>query len=118
MDLHDDEDVLELALDVGDEGEGARLLEDDGDDVVADVALPRQLLAVVRGEGQEGGDVEHELVAHVVRVHAVQAGGVVWEGKKKVNNQLITHGLLSRSINQDAVRKIDVFFLILQLLYC
>lgn len=77
MGLNDDEDVLELALDVGDEGEGAGLLEDDRDDVVADVALARQLLPVVGRERQQGGDVEHDLVAHVLGVHAVQAGRVV-----------------------------------------
>ena len=67
------EDMLELALEVGYEGQGPGLLEDDGDDVVSDVALPGQLLAVVGGEGEEGGHVEHHLVARVLRVHRVQA---------------------------------------------
>ena len=73
----DDEDVLELRLEVGDEGERARILEDDGDDVVADVALARQLLPVVGREGQQRGDVEHHLVRPRLRVHRVQAGRVV-----------------------------------------
>lgn len=41
---NDDEDVLELRTDVlRREGQGARLLEDDGDDVVANVPLPQEL---------------------------------------------------------------------------
>jgi hypothetical protein len=38
-------------------------LKDNGDDVVADVALPLQLLRVRLDEGEEGGYVEHDLVA-------------------------------------------------------
>jgi hypothetical protein len=52
-------------------------LKDDGDDVVSDVSLPRQLLPVVGGVGQKRRDVEHDLVALVLRVHGVQPGGVV-----------------------------------------
>ena len=44
-------------------------LKDHRDDVVADVPLPGQLLAVVGGEGEQGRDVEHDLVALVLRVH-------------------------------------------------
>ena len=73
----DDEDVLELRLEVRDERERAWLLEDDGDDVVADVALARQLLPVVGREGQQRRHVEHDLVRARVRVHRVQAGRVV-----------------------------------------
>ena len=41
---HDDEDVLEVGADaLRGEGQRARLLEHDGDDVVANVALPQQL---------------------------------------------------------------------------
>ena len=36
--------------------------EDDVDDVVTDVSLPLHLLFVLRSEGEEGGDVEHDLV--------------------------------------------------------
>ena len=77
----DDEDVLELRLEVGDEGERARLLEDDGDDVVADVALARQLLAVVGREGEERRHVEHDLVGASVGVHRVEARRVICKGK-------------------------------------
>ena len=52
-------------------------LKDDGDDVVPDVSLSRQLLSVVGGVGQKRRDVEHDLVALVLRVHRVQPGGVV-----------------------------------------
>ena len=53
-------------------------LKDDGDDVVADVALPGQLLAIVRGEGEQGWDVEHDLVALVLCVDRVEPRRVVW----------------------------------------
>ena len=46
-------------------------------DVVADVALARQLLPVVGGEGQQRRHVEHDLVRARVRVHRVQAGRVI-----------------------------------------
>ena len=36
--------------------------EDDVDNVVTDVSLPLHLLFVLRSEGEEGGDVEHDLV--------------------------------------------------------
>ena len=36
--------------------------KDDVDDVVPDVSLPLHLLFVLRTEGEEGGDVEHDLV--------------------------------------------------------
>ena len=52
-------------------------LEDDGDDVVADVSLAGELLAVVGREGEEGGDVEHHLVVPLVGVHRVEARRVV-----------------------------------------
>ena len=83
----DDEDVLELRLEVGDEGERARLLEDDGDDVVADVALPRQLLPVVGREREQGGHVEHDLVSAGVRVHRVEASRVVLVAKAGLGKQ-------------------------------
>lgn len=44
MNLHDDEDVLEMGADgLWSEGHSARLLEHDRHDVVTDVALPQQL---------------------------------------------------------------------------
>ena len=82
MHADDDEHVLELGLEVGDKGQSAGLLEDEGDDVVADVTLTRQLLPVVGCVGQERGHVKHELVARVLGVDAVQARGVVWKGGK------------------------------------
>ncbi len=42
---------------------GVSVLKDNGHDVVADVTLPLQLLRVRLDERQEGGDVEHDLVA-------------------------------------------------------
>ena len=51
MGPHDDEDVLEVGADaLRGEGQRARLLEHDGDDVVPNVALPEQLQ-------EEGGEV-------------------------------------------------------------
>lgn len=49
-------------------------LEDYGDNVVADVALPLQLLRVADGVRQEGGDVEHDLLLAEPRVHRLRAG--------------------------------------------
>ena len=74
---NDDEDVLELRLHVWYEGPGSLLLEDERDDVVSDVALSRQLLAVVGREREEGAHVEHELVAAELAVHRVLARRVV-----------------------------------------
>ena len=39
-----------------------------------------ELLAVVGREGEEGGDVEHDLVVPLVGVHRVEARRVVWGG--------------------------------------
>lgn len=51
--LHHDENVLELRTDPSwRERQRAGFLEHDGDDVVPDVALPEQLLTVVRREGK------------------------------------------------------------------
>lgn len=77
MSPDDDKDVLELRLDVGDEWESSGLLKDDGDDVVANVPLARQLLPVVRGVRQQRGHVEHDLATRVLRVHRVQTGRIV-----------------------------------------
>lgn len=52
------------------------LLKDDRHHVVANVALPRQLLLVVGRKRQHGGDVEHHLVRVVLGVDAIFAGGV------------------------------------------
>ena len=73
----DDEDVLELTLDVGDERQGAGLLEDDGDDVVADVPLPRQLLLVVGSERQKGGHVKHHFIVVVGCVDRIETRRIV-----------------------------------------
>ena len=81
-----DEHVLELRFQVGNEGERPGLLEYDGDDVVSDVSLARELLAVVGRVGEEGGDVEHELVAGVGGVHGVEAGGVVCNKKENMKH--------------------------------
>ena len=51
-------------------------LEDDGDDVVADVSLPEELLAVGGGVGEEGRHVEHHLTVLVHRVHRILPGTV------------------------------------------
>ena len=54
-------------------------VEDDGDDVVADVSLSGQLLAVVGSKREEGGHVKHDLVALVVLgVNRPQACRVVF----------------------------------------
>ena len=50
--------------------------EDDIDDVVTDVSLSLHLLFVVRTEGEEGGDVEHDLVLLLPGVDALQPGHV------------------------------------------
>lgn len=73
----DDEDVLELGLEVRDEGQRARLLKYERDDVVADVALSRQLLTVVGREGEQRGHVEHDLVGVEAGVHREEAGRIV-----------------------------------------
>lgn len=45
MNLHDDEDVLEMGADgLRSKGHSARLLEHDRHNVVTDVALPQQLM--------------------------------------------------------------------------
>ena len=54
-DADDDEHVLELGADVArSERLGSGLLEDDRDDVVANVPLAEELLPIVGREGQEG----------------------------------------------------------------
>mmetsp|Transcript_7838 Transcript_7838/g.32973 ORF Transcript_7838/g.32973 Transcript_7838/m.32973 type:complete len:402 (+) Transcript_7838:304-1509(+) len=53
------------------------LLEDDDYHVVAEVPLPLQLLEVRLRMRQEGGDVEHDLRAHVSSVVRVRAGAVL-----------------------------------------
>lgn len=61
--LDDDEGVQKVAgYHVGTEGRRL-LLEDDGDDVVADVTLALQLLRVARAVGQHRGHVEEDLPA-------------------------------------------------------
>lgn len=60
---HDNKHVLELRPDsFWRERFGAFLLEDNGDDVVADVTFTQKLLSVGRREGEHGGHVEHHLV--------------------------------------------------------
>ena len=63
---HDDEHVLEVRAERGHvERQRARLLEHDGDHVVADVSLALQLLPVRRRERQQRRHVEHELDAQL-----------------------------------------------------
>ena len=50
--------------------------EDDVDNVVADVSLSLHLLLVLWAEGQEGGDVEHDLVLLLPSVDTLTAGHV------------------------------------------
>ena len=50
------------------------LLEHHRHDVVADVSFALQLLAVRLGEGQQGGHMEHHLLAEVLCVEAVLTG--------------------------------------------
>ena len=50
------------------------LLEHHSHDVVAYVSLALQLLAIRLGEGQQGGHMEHHLLAEVLCVEAVLAG--------------------------------------------
>ena len=55
---HDDEDVLEVGADgLGGKGVGAGLLEHQRHNVVADVALPQQLISG-RGRGRGGAVVK------------------------------------------------------------
>src|SRR3989338_10887402 len=63
LDLSDDNvDVDEGGPDGGGaEGRGVLVLEDDGDDVVADVTLALHRLGVVGEEGHQGGHVEDDL---------------------------------------------------------
>ena len=76
---HDNEYVLILRSDgLWREGQRAGFLEDDGDEIVADVTFARQLLLVVDRVGQHGGHVEHELVAAEFRVHRVRASRVAF----------------------------------------
>lgn len=71
--------MLEVAADVpGAEGRRSGLLEDDCHDVVPDVALTEELLAVVWGEGEERRDMEHHLHVSVLVVDAIQPRGVRW----------------------------------------
>ena len=56
----------------------AWLLEDDGDNVVADVSLPQQLLLVGRGVREVGGDVEHDLGISELCVDTVHTRRVGW----------------------------------------
>lgn len=56
MHLHNDEDVLEVRADVlGGERQGARLLEDDGHDVIPNVPLPQKLCR----EGNTQSDIQY-----------------------------------------------------------
>lgn len=69
---HDDEHVLELRPDaLRGERERARLLKDDRHYVVTDVALPKELLTIVRGEREHRRDVKHYLAILVFRVDRV-----------------------------------------------
>ena len=53
-------------------------LEDDVADVVAKVAFALQLLLVLAGEGQQGGDVEHNLLAKLNLFGVIGTGALVW----------------------------------------
>ena len=71
MGSHDDEDMLELRPDVGDEGKGTRLLQHtvmktmmltmycwtylkhNGDNIIANVTFPGQLLCIVFASGRK-----------------------------------------------------------------
>ena len=52
-------------------------LEDNGYDIISDVALARKLLSIVGGKRQQGGDVEHNFVPLMLSVHRVQPRGVI-----------------------------------------
>lgn len=76
--------MLEVTANVsGAEGWRSGLLEDDGHDVVADVTLTEELLAVVWGEGKERRDMEHNLNVSVLVVNTVQPRRVSWKDIKK-----------------------------------
>ena len=48
-------------------------LKNDGDDIVANVSFALELLGVSFGEGEQGGHVQHHLLALVLRVERVLA---------------------------------------------
>lgn len=77
MGSNHNEHVLELRFEIGNEWQGSWFLKYHRHDVVANVAFPRELLAVIGRERQKCRDVEHELVAGMLCVHRIEASGIV-----------------------------------------
>lgn len=75
---HDDENVVKLGADhAGIKGLTGAVVEDDVANVVAQMPLALQLLAVLARVRQQRGDVEHDFFAVLHRVHAVRTRGAV-----------------------------------------
>jgi len=75
---YNNEHVLELGPDgTWRKGQCTGLLENDCDQVVANMSLSRDLLTVAVRVGQHGGDVEHDLLAAELGEDTVCARSVV-----------------------------------------
>ena len=89
--MNKNKDLIHLGIHSrGDKGRGnlIGILENDEDNVVAEVAFSFELLGVMGVEGKEGGDMEHNLEVFVGGVEGMGTGGIVsikmrWEGEKR-----------------------------------